>query len=124
MYALLRRMSLGEHVVFSSADGWTFLFDATGVRRTDKARVGPDDLPRAEVFLPKSRAWSIIDANNDGSPETGKVSNSFLFAILTASPPESRYKEWLKQGVGITLIANPWTVDELHYWCALTSESY
>ncbi|KAK2459450.1 hypothetical protein APHAL10511_008527 [Amanita phalloides] len=48
------------------------------------------------------------------SPEVSMLTDdAALFVLITSSPKEERYKEWMKQRLGLLWVMNPWSKEEL-----------
>ena len=110
-------MTEGETVLFTTSNGVSYLFDDSGIRAKDKAKVMPWDIPLDDYTVPTSRAWSasLIESDAGRGPESSRLTQSSLFVILTVSPAEVRYKEWRKQSGALLWVMNPWSHEELRF---------
>jgi len=100
-------MTEKKPVLFTTAAGDSFLFDKGGIRRKEKAKVITEDLPPSDFAVLTSRPWSILDSDSGKKPESSKLIKWSLFVILTVSPAETRYKDWIKLTHALRWIMNP-----------------
>jgi hypothetical protein len=105
VFALIRRMILGETVMFTSHHQTTYLLDDTGVWAKSVTDIYLDHLP--------DKIWSIIDAGAKPEPVSELVSSAMFFSVFTTSPKLIRYKEFMKRR-GVRLwVLNPWVESEI-----------
>jgi len=106
-------MTEAKPVLFTTALGFSYLVDDGGIRKKKKVDVTQEDLPPDDSTDPTSRAWSLIDSGPEQKPEFSSLQSGQLFAILTVSPAEERYKVWVKDKGALRWVMNPWSTEEL-----------
>ncbi|RXW15671.1 hypothetical protein EST38_g10184 [Candolleomyces aberdarensis] len=101
LYTLLRCMTIGQPVLFSSSQETTFLIDNSGIWTCLKHELTITHLPP-----PSPRFWSIIDAHASQGPENSYANSGHFFSILTTPRVEKVYENWIEKGRYAFMVMN------------------
>jgi hypothetical protein len=120
IYALLTCMSRKETVLFSSANGTTYLFDDSGVwyMKTDDI-VAVFDIPKSE----ETRIWSLVDdrPNSHPIPSALTYAPSQLFFVAALFPDMERFRDAFKLPTIRRWWMTSWGSDEIFELYVITA---
>ncbi|PIL35210.1 hypothetical protein GSI_03000 [Ganoderma sinense ZZ0214-1] len=116
VYALLRRMSEGRPVLFSTSANSTLLIDRHGVRSMATDQVEVEHLIRvSDPYVPTSPIWSLIDASMSSQAAMSTLVHPNLFVVFASYPRAQGYMGWTEQSMAQQFIMEPWFVWELEW---------
>ncbi|KAF8578389.1 hypothetical protein K439DRAFT_1529187 [Ramaria rubella] len=108
------RLLEGKCTVLQRRPPYFLFFDDDGCREiqiTDTQHADLSDKPYA-----MRQTWILVDSNDamekPAEFATGKLCNAFV--VQASSPQESRWKGWIKDRQGISLVMQPWSWLEIY----------